>query len=177
MELRMTDLYISYSTRERHWVSQLVSALESEGYSVWWEHVAVLGDDVRPDSQNALAAAQYVVAVWSPLAVDDYWVLQDAKRAQESMKLLSVCHKSAELPSAFYSSEVANLKHWKNGDARDPAYKNFADKLKTIIKPSQPSKSEQKQALKERKQRMKNEQSKRQIFVDLSEDRVIQLRN
>lgn len=172
----MTDLYISYSMRERHWVSQLVSALESEGYSVWWEHVAVLGDDVRPDSQNALDSAQYVVAVWSPLAVDDYWVLQDAKRAQESVKLLSVSYKSAELPSAFYSSEVADLKQWRGGDKSDPAYQHFVSQLKAIIKPSQPSEQERKQALKERKQRIQNEQLKRQVFVDLSDEAAISLR-
>ena len=172
----MTDLYITYSTRERNWVRQLVNALESEGYSVWWEHVAVLGDVIRPDSLNALAAAECVVAVWSPLAVDDYWVLQDAKHAQQSNKLFSVCHKPAELPSAFYLSDVANLKHWKCGDLNDDAYRSFISTLKNVVKPSQLNESMRKKALKERKERIRAEQLKHQLSVEMSDERVVQLR-
>jgi hypothetical protein len=172
----MTDLYISYSTRERHWVSQLVSALESDGYTVWWEHVAVLGDDVRPDSQTALDAAKYVLAIWSPLAVDDYWVLQDAKHAQSASKLISVCYKETEMPSAFYASELANLKQWRSANKEEAVYKDFVSTLKAIILPSQPSETNRKQALLERKLRIQAEQHKRKVYVDTSSDRLKQHR-
>ncbi|PWQ93456.1 toll/interleukin-1 receptor domain-containing protein [Leucothrix arctica] len=172
----MTDLYISYSTRERHWVSKLVSALESDGYSVWWEHVAVLGDDIRPDSQTALEAAKNVLAIWSPLAVDDYWVLQDAKQAEQSGKLISVFYKTAELPSAFNRSDIASLKEWNSGDKSDAAYQEFVSTLKAIVRPSQPTESRRKEALQERKLRIQAEQAKRYVFTESSENRIRQFR-
>ncbi|RVU86492.1 toll/interleukin-1 receptor domain-containing protein [Leucothrix sargassi] len=160
----MTDLYISYSMRERHWVSKLVKGLESEGYSVWWDHVAVLGDDIRPDSQVALESAKQVIAIWSPLAIDDDWVLQDAKAAQLSGKLVSVFHKSAILPSAFSDVDVINLKHWQGRDAEEPEFKAFLEALKTIIEPSRPSDSSRKQALKARRERMLAQQQKQAAY-------------
>jgi hypothetical protein len=172
----MTDLYISYSTRERYWVSQLVSALKSDGYSVSWEHVAVLGDDVRPDSQTALAAAKHVLAIWSPLAVEDHWVLQDAKQAQELGKLLSVFYKEAELPPAFTTASVVNLKHWRSADIEDAAYVAFITALKLIIKPSGQGEAQRKQALKDRKQRMQAEKQRRQGVSRVPDDKARQLR-
>ena len=61
----MTDLYITYSIRERYWVSKLVESLESEGYSVWWDHAVIPGANVRTDSQLALSQSDLALVIWS----------------------------------------------------------------------------------------------------------------
>ena len=122
----MTDLYITYSIRERYWVSKLVESLESEGYSVWWDHAVIPGENFRSDSQLALKQSKCALVVWSETAVDDHWVLVDCKQALlQKQNLASVLVQDCQIPKHCSEIELTDLKDWKVGDKQNPHFMNL----------------------------------------------------
>lgn len=158
----MTDLYITYGLRETLWVNKLVSILDSEGYTICWEHAVAPGADVRTDeSIQALNNAKCVLAVWSETAVDDHWVLSDAERAVDQEKLLSVVAKSAVIPSVFRESETVFMQGWDAQNKDDELYGKLLAGIGKFVSPSQPSEFEREQEKRARQERMKAESKQR----------------
>ena len=112
----MADLYITYSIRERYWVSKLVSTLESVGYSVWWDHAVIPGDNFRNESKQALSQAKCALVIWSETASDDHWVLVDCEQAVKQEMLISILAKEASIPAVYQSLETLDLKDWELSD-------------------------------------------------------------
>lgn len=160
----MADLYLTYSIRERYWVSKLVKALEHEGYSVWWDHAVISGVDFRNDSQLALTQAKCALAVWSPTAVKDHWVLVDSEQAQKKQALISVLAEDCEIPDVFKPLELTNLKDWTLGDKQSVHFKSLLETIKAYCLPSLPPQNEQEQLEIARLERMRAENEyKRQL--------------
>ena len=61
----MANVFVSYARRDREQVLALVSALEHEGLSVWWDPNLVPGKRFRDIIARELAAADSVVVVWT----------------------------------------------------------------------------------------------------------------
>jgi hypothetical protein len=158
----MSDLYITYSIRERYWVSKLVEILESEGYSVWWDHAVIPGHNFRNESQRALSKAKCALVVWSSTAVDDHWVLVDSEQANQQGILASIVVEDCEIPSDYQSLELSDLKDWKISDKQNAHLLNLLETIKTYCPPSQPSLSEQEQQVNAKLERMRAEQELKQ---------------
>ena len=153
----MADLYITYSIRERFWTSQLADALESEGYTVWWDHPVTPGETVRPESQKALDEARCAIVVWSSTAVEDHWVLVDSNAAKSRQLLVAVLAQDCSVPETFQDIELSDLRDWKRGDLEDAHFKHLFKTVKAYCKPSQLSLSEKQKQANERAERMRAE--------------------
>lgn len=153
----MTDLYITYSIRERYWVSKLVECLESEGYSVWWDHAVIPGANFRNESQLALTQAKFSLVVWSETAVDDHWVLVDCDQAQQRQALASVKVQNCEIPETYQGLETTDLKSWEIGNKDDVHFKNLLETIQAYASPSQPPQSEKEREEVARLKRMRSE--------------------
>ena len=158
----MTDLYITYGLRESMWVNKLVSLLDAEGYTIFWEHAVAPGADVRSEeSIQALTDAKCVLAVWSDTAVDDFWVLSDAERALEQKKLISLVAKSAVIPRAFRQIETIFTQHWDVETKDEKVFSKLLEEIAVFAEPSQPRRSDREQEKLARQQRMKAESERR----------------
>ena len=66
----MADIFVSHAQGDRDWVKELASALEAEGFSVWWGPHLLPGTKYRDAIQAELKAAAATVVVWSRLSID-----------------------------------------------------------------------------------------------------------
>jgi len=173
----MVDLYITYSLRECHWVSQLVSALKAEGYTVYWRHAVVPGEEIRTDiSAQALESARCVIAVWSETAIDDFWVLTDAQAACQQHKLVSVMAKPVVIPRPCRSAEPIFMHNWDGSTMNSSDYQALITELAKQVKPSQANQLEKEQESQARQRRIKAEIAQRKQAQRLREIRAKQQR-
>lgn len=172
----MADLYITYGIRERYWVSRLAATLESEGYSVFWDHSAIPGDNVRNESQQALTQAKCALVVWSETAIEDHWVLVDAEQALKQESMISVMASDSEIPQTFQSSKVLDLKDWALEDKQAQQYNKLLHTIKEHCEPSQPSASEKEQQAHERAMRMRAQHERKQQERGLREASLERMR-
>jgi hypothetical protein len=172
----MTDLYITYSIRERYWVSKLVESLESEGYSVWWDHAVIPGANVRTDSQLALSQSDLALVIWSETAVDDHWVLVDCEQANQKQTLASIKVQDCEIPVTYKSLELTDLKDWKVGDKEDAHFQNLLETIQAYASPSQPRQSEKEREEVARLKRMRGEADRKKRQREARESQMLRKR-
>jgi len=66
----MTDVFISYAREDGGRVTELVSALERQGWSVFWDRRIPSGETWRSYIGKALDDARCVIVAWSPHSVN-----------------------------------------------------------------------------------------------------------
>jgi adenylate cyclase len=105
----MADVFVSYSRRDKARVAPLVAAIESKGWSVWWDPEIAPGQEFDRLIDAELAAADVVLVVWSANAVDSRWVRGEAREAAERGTLVPVRFDDATLPidvRAFHTIDL-----------------------------------------------------------------------
>jgi hypothetical protein len=86
----MGHVFISYSSRDKERVSELVSALKVEGHQIWWDDDITPGGDWDLEIQRALEQSRAVLVVWSENAMKSREVRAEATYALSENKLLPV---------------------------------------------------------------------------------------
>jgi hypothetical protein len=74
----VSDIFISYSKSDRAKARVLAKALESEGWSVWWDPKIPPGKTFDEVIEQALDAARCVMVLWSKKSVSSDWVKTEA---------------------------------------------------------------------------------------------------
>ena len=65
----MSDIFISYKREEQPIARKLANALESEGWSVWWDPKLRAGEHFDDVIEKALNEAKCVIVMWSKRSV------------------------------------------------------------------------------------------------------------
>jgi TolB-like protein/tetratricopeptide (TPR) repeat protein len=119
----MSDVFVSYKAEDRRRVKPLVDALESEGYSVWWDEQIGGGATWRHAIEAELNSAKCVIVAWSKRSVGEggTFVQDEATRAQQRHVYIPVLIDKVHLPLGFGETQALPLSGWK-GDRRDPRY-------------------------------------------------------
>lgn len=125
-----TDVFISYSHEDQAFVTRLVSSLEAEGFSVWWDHTIPPGRTWDTFIANAIANAKCCVVVWSPNSLNSDWVKEEATLAKG--KLLPVAIEGASPPMGFQRIQAANLSGWR-GDPRHPQWQLLKREISELV--------------------------------------------
>ena len=105
----MADIFLSYKKEDRVIAERLVAALRKAGKSVWWD------DALNPQQawdamiEREIAAAAYVVVLWTPRSVTSDWVRSEAHYAQDHHKLVPVTIEHCSLPLAFMLRQSVDL--------------------------------------------------------------------
>jgi serine/threonine-protein kinase len=130
----MADIFISYKAEDRRRVQPLVSALEADGLSVWWD--AQIGGAAawRETIEAELNAAGCVIVVWSAQSVGPQgsFVRDEASRAMERGTYLPVTIDECRQPLGFGETQALPLVGWK-GKRSDPRYRNVLSTVRAII--------------------------------------------
>jgi hypothetical protein len=87
----MADVFISYARRDRPHAERLAHALETAGFTVWWDVDDLhSGLSFNRAIQQALESAQRVVVLWSRASIQSDYVEAEAYWAWQHKKLHSI---------------------------------------------------------------------------------------
>lgn len=114
----MPDVFLSYAREDRERASVLARALESDGWSVWWDRKMVAGEAFDETIERQLATANSVVVLWSEHSISSEWVRNEAAAASERDVLVPALLDDVKQPLEFRRRHAADLTHW-TGDPSD----------------------------------------------------------
>jgi hypothetical protein len=117
----MPDVFLSYAREDRERASVLAHALESDGWSVWWDRKLVAGEAFDDTIERQLATADSVVVLWSEHSIRSEWVKNEAAAASERDVLVPVLLDDVKQPLEFRRRHAADLTHW-TGDPADSEF-------------------------------------------------------
>jgi TIR domain len=112
----VTAIFLSYDRDDRARVRLLADALESEGFSVWWDTNIRIGRAFDDEIAHHLDQAKCVIAVWTTHSVRSQWVRSEASEAKTQGKLLPIkFDKDARIPLGFKLLQTADFSAWQPG--------------------------------------------------------------
>jgi CHAT domain-containing protein len=124
----VADIFISYAQEDRAWAEDFARALESHGWTVWWDPRIVIGEPFDEAIERELAAARCAVVIWSRASVHSRWVRSEAAAAEKRGILVPIAIDDAQPPLGYDRLQTANLAEWK----RDAVHADF-DRCATAI--------------------------------------------
>ncbi len=119
MNAASKDVFISYSHLDRPLAARLASVLDGYGFTVWWDHALLGGDDFRRLIAEQIRDAAVVVALFSKNSIESGWVIDEAGRALQANKLVPVMIERVEMPLGFGRLHASRLLDW-NDDPHAP---------------------------------------------------------
>jgi tetratricopeptide (TPR) repeat protein len=118
----MASLFLSYAREDIERVRPLARALERDGHNVWWDRHISGGQEFAGAIEEALVAADVVIACWSESAVRSPWVRDEAGAGRDNGRLVPVTLDGCQPPLGFRQYHTIDLSGW-NGRPRSPALK------------------------------------------------------
>ncbi len=132
----MTDIFISYAKEDRERAGRLAGALESCGWTVWWDRKINAGQAFDQAIERELEAAKCVVVLWSQNSIASEWVKNEAALAAEREVLVPALIERVKLPLEFRRKQTADLVGW-NGDAAHEGFQALCTGVAAKVVPSQ----------------------------------------
>ena len=109
----MADIFVSYSRTDRARVAPLVTALETEGWSVWWDPEIAPGQEFDSQIARELESASVILVVWTPASVSSRWVRGEAREAADRGVLVPVRFDDVKLPIDVRAIHTTDLDAWQ----------------------------------------------------------------
>ena len=97
----MSDIFISHKREDQEIARRIANALETDGWTVWWDPKLRAGEHFDEVIEEALTAAKCVVVLWSAGSVKSQYVRDEATYALECKKLVPVAIEAVEMPFRF----------------------------------------------------------------------------
>ena len=108
----MADVFLSYASEDRGRVKPLAEALETAGFTVWWDRLIEPGSSFDREIEEELSSASCVVVVWSKISVNSNWVREEADEGLQRGILIPVRIDECQVPLGFRRSQSADLVGW-----------------------------------------------------------------
>ena len=122
----MNDIFISYESADRATAETFADALESYGWSVWWDREIPFGKTFDQVIEEELNAARCVIVLWSKESARSRWVKTEAAAAADRECLIPVLIEDTAIPFEFRRIQTAMLLNWR-GDAADSEFKRVIE--------------------------------------------------
>jgi adenylate cyclase len=126
-------VFLSYARSDRARVEPLVRAIESQGFSVWWDPKIAAGQEFDGLIAQELERASCVLVVWTEASVASRWVRGEARDAADRGVLVPVRFGRVQLPIDVRAIHTTDLDDW-NEDADSPAFRTIASSIGALIK-------------------------------------------
>jgi hypothetical protein len=97
----LSDVFISYSHRDRAKVEVLINRLLENGINVWWDEHLPPGETWDEQIERALDSAAIVLIVWSGTSIRSQEVMDEAYFARDRRKALPVRIEEVQPPYRF----------------------------------------------------------------------------
>ena len=109
----MSDIFISYSSKDRGKAKDIAEALKQQGFSVWWDRSILPGETFDSVIEEALDAANCVIVLWSRTSVSSKWVKREASEGDRRGILIPVLiERDVKIPFPFRLIQAADLEDW-----------------------------------------------------------------
>jgi hypothetical protein len=134
-------IFISYSRKDRNSAERIAGALESAGWSVWWDRQINAGESFDRRIEHELDGAGCVLVLWSAASVESEWVKNEAAAAMERNVLVPVLVEAVKMPIEFRRRQAVDLSHWQGAmdDAEfEVLRRGIESKLKSPAPPPRP---------------------------------------
>jgi formylglycine-generating enzyme required for sulfatase activity len=134
----MSDIFISYSSEDRGKAKDIAEALVEQGFSVWWDRSIPPGKTFDTVIEEALEAANCVIALWSKTSVSSKWVKIEASEGDRREILIPVLiERDVKIPLAFRRMQAADLRDWE-GKLPHPGFDMLLKAIADILGRSLP---------------------------------------
>jgi cell division septation protein DedD len=111
----MADIFLSYAREDESRITNLVSALEAHGWSVFWDRRIPPGETWRSYIGSALQNARCVIVAWSKHSVESQWVAEEADDAKSRGILIPTLLDRVQPPHGFREIQAADISDWRPG--------------------------------------------------------------
>ena len=128
----MADVFVSYARSDKSRVAPLVAAIETQGWSIWWDPEIAPGQEFDRQIAAELKIAAAVLVVWTPNSVESRWVRGEAREAAERGILVPVRFENASLPIDVRALHTTDLDD-SAADARSPSIQEVLRALGALI--------------------------------------------
>ena len=115
----MADIFVSYAREDEARVQALVSAFQTQGWSVFWDRSIPAGSTWRSHIGAALDEARCIVVLWSRHSVRSDWVSEEADEGKRRRILIPVIVDGVQPPRGFREVQAADLTDWQPGVPSD----------------------------------------------------------
>ena len=109
----MADVFLSYARATEPRIAEIGGALESSGYSLWWDKALTASDDYAMVIEAEIGAAACVVVAWSAAARRSLWVRAEANEALDAGKLVQINLDGSKLPLPFSILHFLDFSRWR----------------------------------------------------------------
>ncbi len=113
----MSDIFISYATKDRPRAEQLARALEARGWSVFWDRTIPVSQTWPETIGQELDNAGCVVVLWSKASIESAWVREEADDAKRRHILVPALIENVRIPIGFRSIQAADVVDWDGTEA------------------------------------------------------------
>lgn len=132
----MNDIFISYSSSDRLRAQQFAQALQTRGWTVWWDRNIPAGRSFDEVIEEALIESRCVLVLWSNASVRSDWVKEEALEGARRKILVPVFIDQVNIPLGFRRIQTANLTAWQ-GSPTDPIFERLLMDISVLV--GQPS--------------------------------------
>lgn len=115
----MGDIFISYAKEDKAGAAALAKALETKGWSVWWDRNIPPGKTFSQVIEAAIVEAKCVLVLWSNDSIKSDWVQNEASEGVRRKILVPALIDDVTIPFEFRRVQAADLIDWKPGSTHD----------------------------------------------------------
>jgi len=112
-------VFFSYSREDRDKAVPLIQAIQSAGFSVWYDGMLEPGEQYLEKTEDTLNAAKAVIVLWSPRSIKSNWVRDEAMVGREQNCLIPLSIEGAMPPLGFRQFQSTDVSSW-SGSANAP---------------------------------------------------------
>ena len=129
----MADIFLSYAREDVDRASRLALALESRGWSVWWDRHIPHGQDFNAHIQQQLDDARCIVVLWSKASVTSSFVRDEAAEGLNG-RLVPLLLENVKQPLGFRQLHAADLCDWNDETLHDE-FGRLLDSITSLVAP------------------------------------------
>lgn len=126
------DVFLSYAAEDRDRAARVAGALETRGWSVWWDRKIAPGRAFDRVITEALDSSRCVVVLWSRASVESDWVREEAAEGQQRDVLIPALLDDVTIPLGFRRLQTARLVDW-DGEPAHPAFGPLLDAVGDVV--------------------------------------------
>ncbi len=128
----VADVFISYARPDREKIEILASALQQQGFSVWWDRQVSGGDNFSTEIERELELAASVIVAWSDSGSKSNWVKDEASVGAKAGKLIAVSIDGTDPPLGYRQFHCLDLSQWP-GNPKDAEVAEVVRAIKAKI--------------------------------------------
>ena len=129
----MADIFLSYSRQDLAKARPFEQALETAGWTTFWDRELLPGEGFRRAIEHELKQAHCVIVLWSRISVESEWVIDEAECGKQHGRLVSVLIDDVEMPLGFRQLQAATLVDWA-GDVEHPEFQLLTRRLRAMVR-------------------------------------------